>query len=197
MATECEFWGALLLWRTEKPESASSEGRSGGRPQGVTVAVGVTQPQRPLLGGSPWGHGLGVCLGAPPGGGPAGEHRRGGQKGQKGRGQAPDSGPSPQRPGLVLPALQVSSSEPPPARTYTDLQNGDPALTAAPSRGRESRVPEPRGHPKPAQTHTSLTRTHLRLFTKRKGPSVSNQSPVPNSDSPRSPQSRFAGLSPA
>lgn len=151
----------------------------------MTVAVEVTRPQRPLLGGSQWGHGLGVRLGAPP---------RGGQKGQTGGGPVPTlAAPWAARPVSARPAgvlRRVPSSRDLRRLAELGVLLSRLHLPVGAAAGCQS----PAATPKPSQIHPTPTRTHVRLFPKRKGPSISNHSPVPSSGSPRS---RFAGPSPA
>lgn len=152
----------------------------------------VRRWQRPLL-GKPVGTRPGGLLRCTPWRGPCRRTREGRTEGTER--QRTSAGPRPispaARPGSARPAsvfLRVSCSQ-----DLRQLAEWGVLLSQLhlPGGG------EFQATPKPAQTHPSLTRTHLRLFTKRKGPHISNHSPVPNSDSPRSPQSRFTGPNPA
>lgn len=120
---------------------------------------------------------------------PRGEDRRGRQAAA-----GADSGRPPGSPAWLCPARRCPPQSPLQPGPMPTRGTGGPALTAAPSCGSAAGCQSPAATPKPSQIHPTLTRTHVRLFPKRKGPSISNHSPVPSSGSPRS---RFAGPSPA
>lgn len=181
---------ALLLQGGDTPAWAHMGG-GGGEATPSQEGEGIIRPPTPSGGWKPVGAPPGVSLGGPPGGGPCREETEqedtGGERDQKGGAWASASGLSPPLPDLLRPCAGASLS----------LLNLRPRLVcrttglALPSWAGESWMPDdprPHGHPETHPTHPSLTRTHLRLFTKRKGPGASKHTLVPNSeDQPQKP----------